>query len=289
MHKDVSEVNEQSSPDAGGLVVAVGQFTSVADVASNLAKIEELTREAAGSNAGLIVFPEAAMYDWQASADEIAAAAQSHGQYFEEELSRIAAANKITIVAGAFVRGPAEKPLNRLIAVGPHGATIGGYDKLHLYDAFSFRESDKVQRGDVHADMSELCIIPVGPFQVGLLNCYDLRFPEMARALVNAGANVLVVSSAWVAGPYKEMHWELLLRARAIENTCYVLGSSQPPPASVGLTMVIDPFGLVAGTCAETEGIVVTRISQNRLDEVRAIVPSLEHQRYAIVPAPRTT
>src|SRR5688572_3583745 len=160
-------MSESLPTDSGSMVVAVGQFTSVADVASNVAKIEELTRDASASSASLIVFPEAAMYDWQASGEEIAAIAESHGPWFERELSRIAAANHITIVAGAFVRGPAEKPLNRLIAIGPDGTTIGGYDKLHLYDAFSFRESDKVERGDVHDDMSELCIIPVGPFTVG--------------------------------------------------------------------------------------------------------------------------
>ena len=280
-------MNDRTSSSTDNLIAAVGQFTSVADVRANVHTIEALAQEAADSRAGLIVFPEAAMYDWQASGADLAAVADSHGQYFEEELSRIAAAYKITIVAGAFVSDGARKPLNRLIAVGADGQLAGKYDKLHLYDAFSFRESDKVQAGAVHDDMSELCIIPVGPFKVGLLNCYDLRFPEMARALVNAGADMLVVSSAWVAGSYKELHWELLLRARAVENTCYLLGASQPPPASVGLSMIIDPLGLVAGTCAETEGIVVSRLLQSRLAEVRAIVPSLEHQRYAVVPAPR--
>lgn len=274
--------------DADDYVIAAAQFASVADVQANLTKIEELSRRAAKSGADIVVFPEAAMYDWNSSGSEIAAAAHASGDLFTTELLRIATEQHITVIAGAFVTGPGERPLNRLIAASPDGHVVGTYDKVHLYDAFSYRESEKVEAGAVDEGMSELCVVQVGPIKLGLMNCYDLRFPEMARALIDAGANVIAVSSAWVSGPHKEMHWETLLRARAIENTCYVLGSSQPPPASVGLTMIVDPFGLVASTCTENEGIVTSQISLSRLDEVRKIIPSLEHRRYAVVPAQQT-
>ena len=266
----------------------MGQFTSTPDAAANLATLQRQSRKAAASGAGLIVFPEAAMYDWRADAAEVAAAAQSSGARFADDLSRIAADAGIAIVAGGFVPSGGPTPFNRMLAVDAAGQPMGQYDKLHLYDAFSYRESEKVQPAQVRDDMSELTVIELGGFRFGLLNCYDLRFPEMARALIQAGADSLIISSAWVAGPHKELHWETLLRARAIENTCYVLASNQPPPFSVGLSMIVDPMGLPAATVTESEGIALARITRARLDEVTAVVPSVSQRRYAIVPADRT-
>lgn len=267
------------------LAVAVAQFTSGSDVGANLSRVAELTAEAAGRGAELVVFPEAAMFDWKASADDVALAAEEHAQEFSAELARTAKAHAVAIVAGTFApAGPGRHPFNRMVAVDSSGAQIGSYDKVHLYDAFSWRESDKVTAGPTDESASELCTIGVGPFTFGLLNCYDLRFPEIARLLIDAGADALIVSSAWVSGPHKEMHWETLLRARAIENTCYVLGSNQSPPASVGLSMIVDPFGLVAATSTGADGVAVHRLSARHLAECREIVPSLRHRRYRVVP-----
>lgn len=275
-------MQESAEGSAADMLVATAQLSAGMDVDANLRQIRALTEKAAHTGARVVAFPEAAMYDWTASAADTTAIATEHGQYFTDEVCRIAGDSEITVIVGGFVKGDSDKPFNRLIVADPHGDMVGTYDKLHLYDAFSFRESDKVQPGPLKEDFSELCILDVGGFKLGLLNCYDLRFPEMGRALAHAGADALVVSSAWVAGPHKEMHWEILLRARAIENTCYVLASSQPPPGSVGLSMIIDPFGLVAATCIETEGVTTSRISRSRLDEVREIVPSSKQGRYAI-------
>lgn len=271
---------------ADTLGVAVAQFSAADDVEKNLRRIEELASAASGQGAEFVVFPEASMYAWEVSDDELAAAATEHYANFLDGISTVASAVGVTLIAGAFAPIPGGQPRNRMVVAGPDGAVQASYDKVHLYDAFSWRESDKVTAGPTYDDLSELCTVRLGGFTVGLMNCYDLRFPEMARALVDRGADVLVVSSAWVAGPYKEMHWELLLRARAIENTCYVLGSSQSPPASAGLSMIVDPFGLVAATCVDTEGLALHRLDPAHLRHVRETVPSLRHRRYRVVAAP---
>jgi deaminated glutathione amidase len=277
-----------STPDAT-LPVAVAQFLAGPDAEKNLRRIEELTAEAAAQGAELVVFPEASMYAWDVPAPELAEAAQRDAATFTAGLAATAAQHGVTLVAGMFTPRPGARPFNRMVVVGTDGRLEGSYDKLHLYDAFAWRESDKVSAGSAAPDGTELCVVRLGEFTIGLLNCYDLRFPEMARALVDRGADVLVVSSAWVAGPHKEMHWETLLRARAIENTCYVLASNQPPPASVGLSTVIDPFGLVAATCPTREGIAVHRLDPAHLRDVRQIVPSLSHRRYRVNPSPGAT
>lgn len=265
------------------LDVAVMQFAATTDVENNLRRIRELASAAAQHGATVAAFPEASMYAWNAAAGEIAAAADRFHTRFTESLSEIARTTGMTLIAGVFVPAPDKaQPRNRLLVLGADGTLRGSYDKVHLYDAFSFRESDKVSPAQTYTDLSELCTVPVGPFTLGLLNCYDLRFPEIARALVDKGADALVVNAAWVAGPNKEMHWETLLRARAIENTCYALGSAQPPPASTGLSMIVDPAGLVAATCTATEGLAHHQLDIDHLRSIREIAPTLKHRRYTV-------
>ena len=269
------------------LTVAAAQFTAGTNVEKNLARIADLVAEAAAKDAALVVLPEASMYAWDAP--DLATAARASEADFVAGIVELAKQHALVIVAGLFAQAPDDdRPYNRLLVADP-GGVRATYDKVHLYDAFSYAESDRITPGPTHADASELVTIEVGGFTVGLLNCYDLRFPEMARALVDRGADVLAVSSAWVAGPHKEMHWELLLRARAVENTCYVLASCQPPPASTGLSMAVDPMGLVMGTCARAEGLVVTDLSQSHLSEVRRVLPCLDNRRYRAGIAPPVT
>src|SRR5699024_3383719 len=155
-----------------------------------------------------------------------------HADSFCERLCATAKTHGITVVAGMFAPVPGTAPRNRMIVAGSDGSLRAHYDKVHLFDAFTWRESDKVSATPTDAAFSELCTFRAGEFTVGLMNCYDLRFPELSRVLADRGCDVLLVSSAWVAGPQKEQHWEKLLRARAIENTCYVVASNQPGPGS---------------------------------------------------------
>jgi predicted amidohydrolase len=154
------------------------------------------------------------------------------------------------------------------------------YRKEHLYDAFGQTESDWVEPGDP----GEPATFVLGGLRFGLMTCYDLRFPELARTLVDADADVLVVPAEWVRGPLKEHHWTTLLAARAIENTMYVVAADHPTPIGVGHSQVVDPQGVVLAGVGTGEGIAVAALERAAIDRVRAVNPSLRVRRYAVVP-----
>ncbi|KQK31913.1 hypothetical protein ARD30_08640 [Bosea thiooxidans] len=271
------------SPDPNDVVIAVAQMVGGPDIGANLEAIARLTAEAASRGARLVVFPEAAMFDFTASAEAIAAVARSEGIRFEAALRDLAIEHDVAIVAGLYGEGQGRLATNTMVAWSPEGTVLGRYEKLHLYDAFHYRESEKNQTAPLQPDFGELTLFELDGLRFGLMNCYDIRFPEMSRLLVDRGADVLLVASGWVSGPLKELHWQTLLQARAIENTCFVAASCQPPPLSVGHSMIIDPAGLATALVAAEQGLAIARISRARLLEVRRTLPCLEHRRYAIV------
>lgn len=271
------------SPDPNDVVIAVAQMVGGPDIGANLEAIARLTAEAASRGARLVVFPEAAMFDFTASAEAIAAVARSEGIRFEAALRDLAIEHGVAIVAGLYGEGQGRLATNTMVAWSPEGTVLGRYEKLHLYDAFHYRESEKNQTAPLQPDFGELTLFELDGLRFGLMNCYDIRFPEMSRLLVDRGADVLLVASGWVSGPLKELHWQTLLQARAIENTCFVAASCQPPPLSVGHSMIIDPAGLPTALVAAEQGLAIARISRARLLEVRRTLPCLEHRRYAIV------
>jgi predicted amidohydrolase len=170
---------------------------------------------------------------------------------------------------------------NTLLAVDRGGGALGAYRKLHLYDAFGYQESLRVRPGDHAAPL----VFDVGGLRFGAMTCYDLRFPEMARSLIDAGAQVILLPAAWVVGPGKEDHWDTLVRARAIENTAYVVAAGQTAPRFTGHSMVVDPMGVVVAGAGEEPGVITATLSPERLDAVRAKLPSLGHRRFRVTPA----
>jgi predicted amidohydrolase len=149
------------------------------------------------------------------------------------------------------------------------------YRKIHLYDSFGYKESDRLVAGDL-----EPVLVEVGGLQVGLMTCYDLRFPELARALVTRGADALVVPAAWVAGPLKVDHWRTLVRARAIENTTYVAAAGQPAPRYTGHSMVVTPHGEVLTEAGEDAEVVGATLETKVVEDARAVNPSLANRRF---------
>ncbi|MGO1975509.1 MAG: carbon-nitrogen hydrolase family protein [Propionibacteriaceae bacterium] len=266
--------------------VAAGQFASTRDVRANLAQIAQSAQEARRAGCELVAFPEASSYDWKATAEEISEHVDSDADRIREELAQIAERERIAVVAGVFTPSEGDRPRNTMVAFGADGESLARYDKVHLYDSFGYRESDKFTAAAPEPSGAELAVFEFGPFTVGLLNCYDLRFPEFTRALVDAGADTLLISSAWVAGEYKSDHWQTLLRARAIENTTYVIASSQPGPHSVGLSMIIDPLGRTLAGAGTEPDLIHADLSSAHLRDVRELVPSLQHRKYTITPAP---
>ncbi|MGW6003901.1 carbon-nitrogen hydrolase family protein [Oerskovia enterophila] len=174
------------------------------------------------------------------------------------------------------------RAVNAVVAIDAHGRLSGVYRKVHLYDAFGHRESDRLEPGPADALPT---VLAVGGLTFGVMTCYDLRFPEAARRLVDAGADVLVVPAAWAAGDLKADHWRTLARARAIENTSVVLAVGQAGKGVTGRSLLVGPDGQVGLELDERAGLRTADIDPEALAAVRRTNPSLANRRYAVVPA----
>ena len=263
--------------------IAVCQFASGTDKAANLAEIERLAADAAAEGARLAVFPEFAMQYTPKFSQEFVDEAEPLDGGFATALRGLAARYGISIVAGMHERIPGERrACNTIVVLGPDPERdlVAAYRKQHLYDAFGFKESDFLCAGP----LGEPVTFEVDGVSVGLLTCYDLRFPEAARTLVDAGAQLLLYPAAWMPGPRKEDHWQTLARARAIENTVYVAAVSQTPPVGVGGSLVVDPNGVVLGGLGEASGTIAVNVEAERIERVRAFNPSLANRRYTVSP-----
>ncbi len=260
-------------------VIAVAQFAPGIDGAENLETITGLAEAAVVRGASLVVFPEYSshfsteMESWHSAAQEL------NGE-FVTAVGALAERLGIHIVAGLIETADATRVHNALVALAPTGAVVAVYRKMHLYDAFGQRESDWVEPGAIESPQ----LFDWEGFTVGLQTCYDIRFPEVTRRLVDAGAVLVLVPSEWVRGPLKEHHWRTLLTARALENTIYVAAADHAPPVGVGNSMVLDPMGVELATIGDEPGIAVAMLDSARIDSVREINPTLALRRFGIRP-----
>lgn len=257
--------------------VSVCQFAPAPDVPANLSSIAEIARQASASGAALAVFPEAAMFPCMSRADELMAAAEDLDGPFVTELAAVARSTGMVLVVGMYERRPEGKPYNTVAAVGPEGL-LARHRKFLVYDAFGFRESDFVEVAEPRAD-----VFAVGDLRVGMITCYEVRFPECARSLVDAGADLLVVSSAWPIGQGKEDHFATMVRARALENTVYVAAAGDCSATMVGRSHIIDPLGYQLAGLATEPGHACADIDAGRLARARQILPVLEQRRRHLV------
>lgn len=270
---------------SGPVAIAVAQFAPGDHEAANLDAIRRLAEDAASRGALLVVFPEYSSYFTPALGPDWPEHAQSLHGPFVRALAEIAAELGIHLVAGMIelVPGETERVANTLVAVDAAGGVVAHYRKMHLYDAFGMRESDRIVAGNVWAD-GDAPTFAWGGFTVGLQTCYDVRFPEVTRRLVDAGADLVLLPSEWVRGPLKEHHWRTLITARAIENTVYVAAADHAPPVGAGNSMVVDPMGVELVTVGETTDVAVAWISPARVAEVRHTNPALKLRRFTIAP-----
>lgn len=263
--------------------VAVAQFAPGADPVANLAVIEELTQVAASRGAALVVFPEYSSYFTDPLGPELVEAAEGLDGPFVAALAELAASAGVHVVAGLVERvDDAARFSNTLVALSPDGEVVATYRKQHLYDAFGSRESDWVVPGDLATPQTFELAHAFGSFTVGMQTCYDIRFPEVTRTLVDAGADLVLVPAEWVRGPLKEQHWRTLVTSRAIENTVYIAAADQTPPIGVGNSMIVDPMGVTLASLGEQRGVAVAWISSSRIAEVRATNPALALRRYRV-------
>lgn len=251
------------------LRVALVQRASSLDPKENREALESLVP----ADQDLVVLPEAWARDFGKPGSPLGEFAEPLDGPFATELERVARERGATVVAGMFEPGEDDRPYNTLVARGPDHAA--SYRKIHLYDSFGYKESDTVSAGPTE-------LVPqleLDGWSLGLMTCYDLRFPEQARALVAAGAEVLVLPAAWVAGERKVEHWRTLVRARAIENTSYVVAVGQPGPRYSGHSMVVDPFGDVVVEAGEDDETLTAVLEPDVLEKARETNPSLRNRR----------
>lgn len=259
--------------------IAVAQFAPGVDTDENLTRIAEFAQAAAARGARVVVAPEYSSYFVDPFDDTLAEHAQPIDGTFTRALATIAAQNDLRIVAGLVEEGAGDRVRNTAVAVDGTGV-IATYRKQHLYDAFGQTESRWIEPGR----LGEVETFVVDGLRFGLMTCYDLRFPEVARTLVDQGADVILVPSEWVRGPLKEHHWEALLVARAIENTAYLAAADHAPPVGVGRSMVVDPRGVQIAGLGPEHGIAVGWASHDAIAEVRNVNPALDLRRYRVEP-----
>jgi predicted amidohydrolase len=274
--------------------VSLVQFAAATDRGANLDAITRLVGRAVPAlspdGAGplataerddeqhLVVLPEGAMHDIGDRDRPLGEVAEPLDGPFVSALGQLARDHRIFLLAGVLETSPdAGRPFNTLVALDPEGRLLASYRKIHLYDSFGYRESERLSPGN-----GDLTVLPVGELTLGLQTCYDLRFPELSRALVDAGADVLAVPAAWVRGSLKEDHWATLLRARAIENTVYVLGAGQCGRTYIGCSMVVDPMGVVVAGLGPGEGVASGVVDPAVLAEARRVNPSLANRRLPV-------
>ena len=257
-----------TEPTSRPLRVAVVQEAASLDPAENRRRLAELTPR----DCDLVVFPEAFARDFGPAGSDVSPFAEQMDGPFVHQVQEIASAAGTTIVAGMFETSiDPHRPWNTLVV---RGGADASYRKIHLYDSFGYRESDRLLSGAV-----EPVLIKVGGFVVGVMTCYDLRFPEMSRVLVDAGAEVLVIPAAWLSGPRKVDHWRTLVRARAIENTCFVVAAGQPGPRYSGHSMVVDPWGEILAEAGDDAAVLTASLTREVLEECRHTNPSLSNRR----------
>jgi predicted amidohydrolase len=265
---------------ATGARVTIGQLEVSTDHAANLVAVGAAFREAARVHADLLVLPEyTAGFDPHGTGPEHAEPLDGP---FVTTLRRLAREHGVAAVAGTLLPGSAPgMAVNAVVAVDASGELVGVYRKVHLYDAFGHRESDRLEPGDPAAPP---LVLDVGDLRFGVMTCYDLRFPESARRLVDAGADVLVVPAAWAAGDLKADHWRTLARARAIENTAVVVAVGQAGKGVTGRSLLVGPDGQVGLELGERAELRTADLDPDALASARERNPSLANRRYAVVP-----
>jgi predicted amidohydrolase len=267
-------------------IAAAIQLNSSADRDANLAAAQRLLRQAAQAGAALAILPENFALMGAKERDKLAIAEADDSGVIQDWLAATARALNLWIVAGTVplaVSGEPDKVWAACLVYDAQGRRAARYDKIHLFDVEvpggeRYHESNSIARGAINPVVVDT---PIG--RLGLSVCYDLRFPELYRALAAQGAEVLCVPAAFTART-GQAHWESLLRARAIENQCYLIAPGQHGVhaggrSTHGHSLIVDPWGEILAQQAAGDGVVVAPVSKERLRQVRASFPALTHRR----------
>lgn len=271
----------------GGIRVAALQMVSGIDVEANLAAARRLIAQAAAEGAGLVALPEYFCFMGRADTDKLAIAEQPGDGPIQRMLAEAAREHGLWVIGGTLplVSADPQRVLNSCGVYAPDGTLAARYDKIHLFrferESATGRESYDEGRAIVAGETPTACT--AAGLRVGLSVCYDLRFPELYRALMLPPCDLLSVPAAFTYTT-GQAHWELLLRARAVENQCYVIapaqgGRHENGRRTWGHSMIVDPWGEVLAVRPEGEGVVIAEIDAARMAEVRSQLPALTHRR----------
>jgi len=267
------------------LRVAAVQLQSQDNVEQNLEVCRRLLGDARRDGAQLVLLPENFAYfgdpaGKQRCAERLADTAGA----IQGALSELARAAEVFLVAGGFpeASGDPLRPFNTALAYGPDGRLICSYRKIHLFDV-ALRDGTVLAESASTSAGESLVTFDIGRFRVGLSICYDLRFPELYRGLVQRGANVLLVPAAFTVHTGKD-HWHALLRARAIESQAFVIAAAQwgkhpQGRTTYGHSLIVDPWGTVVAEASDKIGTVTATLDLEYLEQVRASVPCLAHRK----------
>ncbi|MFD5829515.1 carbon-nitrogen hydrolase family protein [Lentzea sp. NPDC060358] len=255
--------------------IALCQISSTADPLDNLATIRARVAEAAARGARVVQFPEAAQCRFGVPLTPVAEPLDGP---WATAVREIADEHGVVVVAGMFTPGEGGRVANTTLVTGA-GLHLG-YDKIHLFDAFGFRESDTVTPG------GKPVTFEVDGTTIGLATCYDVRFPELFRTLADT-APVILLGASWGAGPGKADQWDLLVRARALDATSWVLACGQADPdadhgsapTGIGRSAVVDPLGAVRERLEGAPGTLVSDVDLDLVREAREKLPVLANRR----------
>ena len=265
-------------------VCAAVQMASSPNVSANLIEAGRLVEKALEQGAALVVLPENFAFMGMAETDKLEIAEDEGSGLIQEFLARTAEKHKVWIVGGTMpIKAASGKVRASALVLNERGERVGRYDKIHLFDvdvpgtSEQYRESTTIEAGE-HGFVVDT---PFG--RLGVAICYDLRFPELFRQMGDAGMDILAIPSAFTART-GAAHWELLVRARSVENLCYTIASNQGGfhvngRETYGHSMIVDPWGTVMASLPTGSGIVAAEIDLDRLEKVRTSFPALQHRR----------
>jgi deaminated glutathione amidase len=257
--------------------IALAQVSASEDKRENLKRGVELISTAAEKGASLLVLPELFMayVPLETLPVEMVQVAEEVDGEFVGTLAAAAKKRRMHVVVGILEKSKKkDKVHNTVVMVGPDGKVVSTHRKLQLFDSFGYKESSLFEpASDIEGAFK------TGLARVGMMTCYELRFPEMARVLALQGAELIVVPTAWVAGRMKEDHLRVFARARALENTVFVAVASQTGRVFTGRSVVVDPFGVPLCDGGEEESLITAEVDLDRIRRVREKLPILSHIR----------
>lgn len=239
-----------------------------------VALVERFLIEASQAGVQLLVFPESLMSVYELEKQAFLNEAEPVGGPYTQAIDALAAKYGMWVVYTLNEYNPEGNPFNTAIVVDNEGKRRGVYRKVHLFDTDFTQESDRMASGNALFEPIET---PFGKLGLGI--CYDLRFPELARAAALQGCDMFVYPAAWVDGPLKAHQWRALLTARAIENQAFVIGVSRADERYIGQSVLVDPYGEVLAEGGTTEELIVGEIDTKKLDAIRSAMPVLAHRR----------